>query len=70
MTDQKRKPPVSVDMGFDEALKRFVQTNPSELIESLAGGVLESQERIKKRIEGARQEIEDGARPKKGRFRL
>lgn len=57
-------------MEFEEALKRFTQTGPSELIESLAGDVLESQERIKERIEGARQEIEDGARPKKGRFRL
>ncbi len=57
-------------MPFDEALARFVATKPSELAESLAGDVLEKRERAKKRIKEARKEIEDGALPRKGRFRL
>lgn len=33
MTDEKRKlePPLHLDMGFDEALRRFVQTDPAEV---------------------------------------
>jgi hypothetical protein len=33
MTDESRKtePPLHLDMGFDEALKRFAQTDPAEV---------------------------------------
>lgn len=70
MTDRKNKPPASLDMSFGEALERFAQTKPGELAETLAADVLQGRERAKKQIERARQEIEDGARPRKGRFRL
>jgi hypothetical protein len=42
----------------------------AELAEALATDVLKGRERAKKRIRKARQEIEDGALPRKGRFRL
>lgn len=41
-----------------------------ELAEAIAADMVEGQERAKKRIEEARGEIKDGARPRKGRFRL
>jgi len=34
MTKRKYQPPVSLDMEFDEALARFIQTDPSELDET------------------------------------
>ena len=30
MSDDKRKPPFGLDMIFDEALRRFAQTDPKE----------------------------------------
>jgi uncharacterized protein YhfF len=42
----------------------------AELAEALATDVLKGRKRAKKRIQKARQEIEDGALPQKGRFRL
>jgi len=32
----KAEPPLGLDMGFDEALRRFVQTSPQELAENVA----------------------------------
>lgn len=32
----KTQPPLGLDMGFDEALRRFIQTNPRELAENVA----------------------------------
>ena len=42
----------------------------AELAEALVTDVLKDRERAKKRIKRARQEIEDGARSKEGRFRV
>ena len=70
MTDAPRKPGKSFKMPFGEALGRFVQTKPEELAETLAADVLQRRERADKRIQKARQEIEDGALSRKGRFRL
>jgi hypothetical protein len=70
MTDKKQSPPEHLEMPFDEAIARFAQTVPAELAETLASDVLKSRERAKQRIAKARQEIEDGALPRKGRFRL
>jgi hypothetical protein len=42
----------------------------AELAETLVSDVLKGRKRAKKRIEKARPEIEDGALPTKGRFRL
>ncbi len=32
----KAQPPLGLDMGFDEALRRFIQTDPQELAENVA----------------------------------
>jgi hypothetical protein len=32
----KAQPPLGLDMGFDEALRRFVQTSPKELADNVA----------------------------------
>jgi hypothetical protein len=69
MSERKRKPRLS-DMSFDEALERFIGTKPEELAEEVASDVLKGRKRAKKQIADARKEIEDGARPRKGRFRL
>jgi len=70
MSERKRKPPALSDLAFDEALARYIQTKPEELAEEVASDVLKGRARAKKRIADARKEIEDGARPRKGRFRL
>ena len=58
------------EMGLGEALARHIQIKPSGLEETLGRDVLERDARIKQRVDAARQEIEDGGRPRKGRFRL
>ena len=57
-------------MDFNEALERLIHTDPNELRESLVADMLKKDAEIQERIKAARQEIEDGARPRKGRFRL
>jgi hypothetical protein len=69
MTGRKKPKPLG-GMPFGEAVERFLRTKPDELAESLAADVLQTRERAKKRIQDARKEIADGARPRKGRFRL
>ena len=66
----KKEPPVSLEMRFTEALARFARVKPEELAETHAVDVLQARSRAKKQIASARQEIEDGARPRKGRFSL
>jgi hypothetical protein len=70
MTDSKAKPPKKLEMPFAEALERCAQTKPEELVETLAADVLKGRARATQRIQRARQEIEDGALPRNGRFRL
>ena len=70
MTAQKRKRQDPVESPFDEAVARFLQTDPNELAKSLAADAIKMREQVQRRIEAARKEIEDGARPKRGRFRL
>ncbi len=31
MSGRKRNPPLTLDMGFDEAIRRFAQTKPEEI---------------------------------------
>ena len=31
MTSKKTEPPLALDMPFDEALRRFIQTDPKEV---------------------------------------
>jgi hypothetical protein len=68
MTEKRKKEPKV--MPFKESLARFIRTDPKELAEKIAKDVLDGQKRVEKRIKETRQEIEDGARPRKGRFRL
>jgi hypothetical protein len=70
MTERKRSQKPLTDMSVGQALARLMQTKPKELAESIASDVVKGRDRAKKRIQDARKEIEDGARPKKGRFRL
>ena len=70
MTEKKKVRHDDLSMPFDEAVARFANPIPAELAETLASDVLKGRERATKRIEKARQEIKDGARPQKGRFRL
>ena len=70
MTERKQKPPADSDTSLGKALERLIQRRPKVAAESLVGDVIQSREQAKKRIQKARQEIEDGALPRKGRFRL
>jgi hypothetical protein len=71
MKRPRRKPQAELtDIGLGEALARFLQTNQKEVDEAMVTTVLEREALIKKRIEERRQEIEDGGRPRKGRFRI
>jgi len=55
---------------FDEALARLLQTDPKELKEEFAADILQKRQATEKRIADVRKELKDGARPRKGRFRL
>ncbi|HEX7887074.1 MAG TPA: hypothetical protein VF474_13945 [Phenylobacterium sp.] len=70
MSDDTKKPPATLDVSLAEAMARFIQTDPGEASEALATDVQKGQARAKRHIKAARQEIEDGGRPRKGRFRL
>ena len=66
----KKESPGLHEIPSAEALARYTKGKTKELAETLAEDVLEGQARAKKHIASARQEIEDGARPRKDRFRL
>ena len=71
MTSKKRAPSMDITaMSMSEALARFIGTKPSELDETLANSMLEREARVRERVRATREEIEDGGRPRKGRFRL
>ena len=70
MTAQKKKQAAKIESEFDDVVARLIQTNPTELAEAMAAEVLQQRERVNKRFAEARKEIEDGARPRKGRFTL
>jgi hypothetical protein len=67
-SDDKNLP--LIGMAFNEALTRLLNTKPEELAESFAADVSKTRERAKRKIQEIKREIDDGARPKKGRFRL
>jgi len=70
MTERRRKPPAALDMSFAQALARFAKTNPKKLAEATAAEVLQIREKADKHLQAVRKELEDGARPRKRRFRL
>lgn len=61
---------MKLGMSFGEALGRFARTNPKEIVEAAVAEALQEQQAVDKRITVARKELDDGARPRKGRFRL
>ena len=61
---------MKLEMGFDEALGRLMQTDPKEIAEMAVAEILQQRQAASKRIAEVRKELEDGARPRKGRFRL
>jgi hypothetical protein len=75
MRTSKPKPSAILDKIVDLVLKHrpkdsTVAKKREKLEQSLASDVMKARKRATKRIEKARQEIEDGALPKKGRFHL
>ena len=73
MTGRKRKqepPEPLAKESFCEALARFIKTDPKELAEATAAEVFEARERARKHRAEVKEELENGARPKRGRFRL
>lgn len=67
---KRRKPSGRAKTPFFSALTRFVHAKPQHLAETIASDVIQMRELAQRRIEDARKEIEDGARPRRGRFRL
>jgi hypothetical protein len=68
MTEKRKKEPPP--MPLDEALARFIQADPKELAEKLAEDVIKRRKSVERQIDDVGREIEDGGRPRKGRFRL
>lgn len=57
-------------LDFNHMITRLIQADPKKLSQALATDVIKAQEKAKANIEQAKREIADGARPRKGRFRL
>ena len=70
MTKRKLRRQAVIEGELDETLARLLQTDPEELAAAVAAEVAKQREDAYRRISDARREIEDGARPRKGRFRL
>jgi len=65
MTGKKKRNDLA-EVEFGEALERLIQTDPDELATEIQKGK-RAAERQEKRV---KKEIKDGARPKRGKFRL
>jgi hypothetical protein len=70
MKRQEKELPASRGMEFDDALKRYIENDPGEIAGAIAGGILRQREDANRHIERVKKELQDGARPRKGRFRL
>jgi hypothetical protein len=57
------------NIGFDEALARFIQTDPAEA-EAAAESVRREDEEVRKYVKERSDSIERGARRSRARFRL
>jgi hypothetical protein len=69
MTDQpKRKSAASLAMPFDEAVARFLQTDPKEVADAHQR-LKQAQEDTKRYVEERRESIQRGARRSTARFR-
>jgi hypothetical protein len=73
MTDKKpkkEKPDMDLsDMGFDEALARFIQTDRDE-VEDAMNRVDRDDREAREYVEERRESIKRGARRSRARFRL
>lgn len=58
------------DTTFDDKVVHPLKDNADCFVESIASEVLKSRKQAKAKIIEVEREISDGARPKKGRFRL
>jgi hypothetical protein len=68
MTDtRKRKPPASLDMPFEEAVARLLQTDPREIADAHER-LKRAQEDTKKYVEERRDSIRQGARRSPARW--
>ena len=70
MTERKKKIPVTLDMSFEEAISRFAKTKPGEVADAIAKELSDRMREATKRIRGAREDINRGARTSKEKFRL
>lgn len=59
--ERKRKPPASLDMPFEEAVARFMQTDPAEIADAHER-LRQAQEDTKKYVEERKRSIRRGAR--------
>ena len=70
MTDDPKKPPEpSLDMPFDEAMKRLIQTDPGELADAHER-IRQEQAEVRARVKEARNDINRGIRPPGRKLRL
>jgi hypothetical protein len=70
MKERKKKPGVSLNATFDEALVRFAKAKPGELANAIAKDLSDSMKEATKRISEVREDVSRGERTKKERFRL
>ena len=66
----KKKGADLMSLNFNQIVARFIRADSKELADALAADFVQSLEKAKENIEKSRREIEDGARPRKGRFRI
>lgn len=58
------------EASFSEKLARLIRTRPDEVAETIADRVLRETDDEKAHKQRVREALEDGARPRRGRFRL
>ena len=66
----KKKGAGLMSLDFKQIAARFIPADPKAVADALAADFMQSHEKAKANIEKARREIDDGARPRKGRFRI
>jgi hypothetical protein len=70
MTEQKKQMPrISIDMPFDEALRRLIETDPKDLEDLIRKG-RKGVEEVETYVEERQRSIRRGARRSRKRFRL
>jgi hypothetical protein len=67
--ERRRKAPTLSDMSFDQALARFIQTDPREVADEI-DEIKRRDREVMDYVEERRRSIRQGARRAKKRFRL